>query len=120
MFGTCGVTPRELDTEYPFMDYEFMLGRCDVVSVKDEFIRTRAKSSPPTWKTRDNYRHRVAYCTGDFRKAMLKALTILTSLCRLRRRTRRLRQTSRRVSSSSMAACHGGHTYRTLPTHCAT
>jgi predicted RNA-binding protein len=77
VFGTCGVTPRELDTEYPFMDYEFMLGRCDVVSVKDEFIRNESKKlAAYLEKTRDSYRHRVAYCTGDFRKAMLKALTL--------------------------------------------
>jgi archaeosine synthase len=77
VFGTCGVTPRELDTEYPFMDYEFMLGRCDVVSVKDEFVRNESKKlAAYLEKTRENYKHRVAYCTGDFRKAMLKALTL--------------------------------------------
>jgi predicted RNA-binding protein len=77
VFGTCGVTPRELDEEYPFMDYEFMLGRCDVVSVKEEFVRNESKKlARYLEKTRDNYKHRVAYCMGDFRKAMEKALTM--------------------------------------------
>jgi predicted RNA-binding protein len=77
VFGTCGVTPRELDTEYPFMNYEFMLGRCDVVSVKDEFVRNESKKlAAYLEKTRHNYKHRVAYCLGDFRKAMQKALTL--------------------------------------------
>ena len=77
VFGTCGVTPRELDTEYPFMDYEFMLGRCDVASVKDEFVRNESrKLAAYLEKTRDRYRHRIAYCTGDFRRAMQKALTL--------------------------------------------
>lgn len=76
VFGTCGVTPRELDQEYPFMNYEFMLGRCDVVSVKDEFVRNESKKlARYLEKTRHCYRHRVAYCIGDFRKAMEKALT---------------------------------------------
>ena len=77
VFGTCGVTPRELDTEYPFMNYEFMLGRCDVVSVKDEIVRNESrKLAAYLEKTRTNYKHRVAYCLGDFRKAMQKALTL--------------------------------------------
>ena len=76
-FGTCGITPRELDEEYPFMDYEFMLGRCNIVTVKDEFVRNESKKlARYLEKTRDCYRHRVAYCIGDFRKAMEKALTM--------------------------------------------
>ncbi|MDI6896458.1 DUF5591 domain-containing protein [Methanocella conradii] len=76
-FGTCGVTPRELDEEYPFMHYEFMLGRCNVASVKDEFVRSESKRlARYLEKTRHCYRHRVAYCIGDFRKAMEKALTL--------------------------------------------
>lgn len=76
-FGTCGITPRELDEEYPFRDYEFMLGRCNVASVKDEFVRNESrKLARYLEKTRDSYRHRVAYCIGDFRRAMEKALTL--------------------------------------------
>lgn len=76
-FGTCGITPRELDEEYPFVNYEFMLGRCNVASVKDEFVRNESrKLARYLDKTRDCYKHRVAYCIGDFRKAMEKALTM--------------------------------------------
>ena len=76
-FGTCGITPRELDEEYPFTDYQFMLGRCDVAAVKDEFVRNESKKlARYLEKTRDYYRHRVAYCIGDFRRAMEKALTL--------------------------------------------
>jgi archaeosine synthase len=77
VFGTCGVTPRELDTEYPFMDYKFMLGRCDVPQIKREFHRLESKRlARYLEKTRDNYRHRIAYCLGDFRAAMEKAVEI--------------------------------------------
>jgi predicted RNA-binding protein len=73
-FGTCGVTPRELDTEYPFADYDFVLGNCNVLSVKKSFIELEShRLFRYLEKTRSNYGHRVAYCTGDFRKAMLKA-----------------------------------------------
>jgi archaeosine synthase len=73
-FGTCGVTPRELDAEYPFADYDFVLGDCDVVSVKKKFIELESlRLYRYLEKTRSNYRHRIAYCIGDFRKAMQKA-----------------------------------------------
>ncbi len=76
-FGTCGITPRELDEEYPFMDYQFMLGRCNIASVKDEFVRNESKKlALYLEKTRDYYKYRVAYCIGDFRRAMEKALTM--------------------------------------------
>ena len=71
VFGTCGITPRELDTEYPFMDYQFMLGKCNVAKVKRDFIRMESQRlSQYLEKTRDNYRHRIAYCIGDFRRSM--------------------------------------------------
>jgi len=74
VFGTCGVTPRELDAEYPFANYDFVLGDCNVLSVKKRFIELEShRLFRYLEKTRSNYRHRVAYCTGDFRKAMLKA-----------------------------------------------
>jgi predicted RNA-binding protein len=54
-----------------------MLGRCNVASVKDEFVRNESKKlARYLEKTRDCYKHRVAYCIGDFRKAMEKALTM--------------------------------------------
>jgi len=73
-FGTCGVTPRELDAEYPFVDYDFVLGDCDVLSIKKKFIELESvRLHRYLEKTRSNYCHRIAYCTGDFRKAMQKA-----------------------------------------------
>lgn len=77
VFGTCGITPRELDTEYPFMDYQFMLGKCNVAKVKRDFIKMESQRlSEYLKKTRDNYKHRIAYCIGDFRKAMELAVEI--------------------------------------------
>ncbi|MDK2825739.1 MAG: hypothetical protein PWQ63_822 [Methanolobus sp.] len=71
VFGTCGITPRELDTEYPFMDYQFMLGKCNVAKIKRDFIKMESQRlAEYLEKTRDNYKHRIAYCIGDFRKAM--------------------------------------------------
>jgi predicted RNA-binding protein len=71
VFGTCGITPRELDTEYPFMDYQFMLGKCNVAKIKRDFIKMESQRlAEYLEKTRDNYRYRIAYCIGDFRKAM--------------------------------------------------
>lgn len=73
-FGTCGVTPRELDTEYPFANYDFVLGNCNVLSVKKRFIELESsRLYRYLEKTRSSYRHRIAYCTGDFRKAMQRA-----------------------------------------------
>ncbi|MDG6244036.1 MAG: DUF5591 domain-containing protein [Methanolobus sp.] len=71
VFGTCGITPRELDTEYPFMDYHFMLGKCNVAKIKRDFIKMESERlSQYLIKTREHYKHRIAYCIGDFRKAM--------------------------------------------------
>jgi archaeosine synthase len=75
VFGTCGVTPREIDTEYPFMDYQFIMGKCNVAQVKRDFLKLESERlAAYLEKTRDNYKHRIAYCIGDFRKAMEKAL----------------------------------------------
>ncbi|MEM2924495.1 MAG: DUF5591 domain-containing protein [Methanocellales archaeon] len=76
-FGTCGVTPRELDTEYPFMHYNFMLGKCNVPEVKKQFIEIESQRLRRYLeKTRENYKYRIAYCIGDFRTAMLKAIEL--------------------------------------------
>ena len=73
-FGTCGVTPRELDTEYPFAHYDFVLGNCNVLSVKKRFVELESKRLYHYLeKTRNTYKHRIAYCTGDFRQAMQRA-----------------------------------------------
>jgi predicted RNA-binding protein len=75
VFGTCGVTPREIDTEYPFMDYQFIMGKCNVAMVKRDFLKMESERlAAYLEKTRDNYKYRIAYCIGDFRKAMEKAL----------------------------------------------
>ncbi len=76
-FGTCGVTPRELDAEYPFAHYDFVLGDCNVMSVKKRFIELeRTRLCRYLEKTRSNYQHRLAYCTGDFRRAMEQACSM--------------------------------------------
>ena len=73
-FGTCGVVPRELDVEYPFMNYSFMMGQCNVAKVKRDFLKTETKRiSDYLEHTKDNYKHRIAYCIGDFREAMTQA-----------------------------------------------
>lgn len=77
-FGTCGITPRELDTQYPFMHYSFMMGKCNVVRIKKDFIKLESERiAAYLEKTRRNYIHRIAYCIGDFRTAMEKALKII-------------------------------------------
>ncbi|MDY0266322.1 MAG: DUF5591 domain-containing protein [Methanimicrococcus sp.] len=73
-FGTCGVVPRELDVEYPFMNYAFMMGQCNVAKVKRDFLKTETKRiAEYLEKTKDNYEYRIAYCIGDFREAMIAA-----------------------------------------------
>lgn len=74
-FGTCGVVPRELDEEYPFMDYSFMMGKCSITSVKRDFMKTETERiAAYLGKTKDTYSYRIAYCIGDFREAMKKAV----------------------------------------------
>ncbi|MGZ4848769.1 MAG: DUF5591 domain-containing protein [Halobacteriota archaeon] len=73
-FGTCGITPRELDTEYPFAHYDFVLGNCNILSVKKRFVELESmRLYRYLEKTRNTYKHRIAYCTGDFRQAMQNA-----------------------------------------------
>ncbi|MDF1556684.1 MAG: DUF5591 domain-containing protein [ANME-2 cluster archaeon] len=77
VFGTCGITPRELDTEYPFMDYKFMLGQCNVPRIKREFHQLESQRlARYLLKTKGHYKHRIAYCIGDFRAAMEKAVEL--------------------------------------------
>ena len=76
-FGTCGVTPRELDTQYPFMHYSFMMGKCNVSKIKRISLKWKAKGLQLTLKTRNNYKDRIAYCIGDFRTAMEKAVEMV-------------------------------------------
>lgn len=75
VFGTCGITPRELDTQYPFMDYQFMMGKCNVSKIKRDFIKMESERiACYLEKTKNNYKYRIAYCIGDFRTAMEKAV----------------------------------------------
>jgi predicted RNA-binding protein len=78
VFGTCGITPREIDTEYPFTAYSFVLGKCNVASIKRDFIKMESERlARYLEKTRHNYEHRIAYCVGDFRTAMEKAVEMV-------------------------------------------
>lgn len=73
-FGTCGVTPRELDEQYPFTEYSFMMGKCNIAKVKADFLRIETKRLEAyLTHTKNNYKIRIAYCIGDFREAMLRA-----------------------------------------------
>lgn len=77
-FGTCGVVPRELDIQYPFMSYKFMMGKCNIPQIKRDFIKVESERlSSYLEKTRENYKYRIAYCIGDFRTAMEKALDMV-------------------------------------------
>ena len=60
------------------MNYSFMMGKCNVAKIKRDFIKIESERlAAYLEKTRNNYRHRIAYCIGDFRTAMEKALEIV-------------------------------------------
>lgn len=42
-FGTCGIVPRELDEKYPFYNYKFMMGKCNIKEIKDDFFKVESK-----------------------------------------------------------------------------
>jgi|Deesub1362A_J573_1020465.scaffolds.fasta_scaffold00610_15 predicted RNA-binding protein len=74
-FGTCGIVPRELDEVYPFAHYDFVLGKCNVIKIKEKFVKEESKRlGEYLIKTEKFYRKRIAYCIGDFRRAMEKAV----------------------------------------------
>jgi archaeosine synthase len=74
VFGTCGVVPRELERMFPFTHYRYMLGKCTDERIKRDFYRIETpRLVGYLRKTRETYRHRVAYCLGGFRKAMIRA-----------------------------------------------
>jgi predicted RNA-binding protein len=74
VFGTCGIVPRELDEEYPFSHYKFVLGKCTIPEIKETFIEIETERiSRYLLKTRNNYKVRIAYCLGEFREAMKRA-----------------------------------------------
>lgn len=74
VFGTCGVVPSELDTEYPFDSYRFVVGNAEK-SVQREFVRIEThRLKEYLIKTQKNYKNRIAYCLGVFREAMKNAV----------------------------------------------
>lgn len=74
VFGTCGVVPRELELMYPYASYRYMLGRCPDPAVHRSFLRIETvRLEGYLKKTAGTYRHRVAYCLGEFREAMQAA-----------------------------------------------
>ena len=74
-FGTCGIVPRELDEIYPFAHYDFFFGKCNVARIREKFIRMESRRLRDyLLKTRKHYKFRIAYCIGDFRRAMEKAV----------------------------------------------
>ena len=74
IFGTCGTVPAELECIYPFCNYHYMLGRTTNERIRRDFHRIEVyRLKGYLEKTRDTYRHRLAYCIGPFRKAMVEA-----------------------------------------------
>ena len=55
-----------------------MLGKCNVPKIKRDFIKMESERlARYLEKTQHNYRHRIAYCIGDFRTAMEKAVEMV-------------------------------------------
>jgi archaeosine synthase len=74
IFGTCGTVPAELELMYPFAHYHYMLGKTTDEKIRADFHRIEVQRiTGYLEKTRDNYRKRIAYCIGPFRKAMVEA-----------------------------------------------
>lgn len=74
VFGTCGTVPAELEHMYPFPNYRYMLGNCDVERIKDDFLEIETdRLLGYLKKTEKVYEFRVAYCIGLFREAMIRA-----------------------------------------------
>lgn len=74
VFGTCGTVPAELEGMYPYRNYHYMLGKTTDERVRRDFHRIEVyRLKGYLEKTRDTYRHRLAYCIGPFRKAMVEA-----------------------------------------------
>ena len=61
------------------MHYSFMMGKCNVAKIKRDFRKIESERlAAYLEKTRDNYKHRIAYCIGDFRTAMEKAVEMVS------------------------------------------
>ncbi len=75
VFGTCGTVPAELECMYPYRNYHYMLGRTTDERIRRDFHRIEVyRLKGYLEKTRTTYRHRLAYCIGPFRKAMVEAM----------------------------------------------
>lgn len=73
VFGTCGVIPAELEKMYPYAHYRYMLGRCTDETIKADFLRIETERvAGYLQKTRDTYAHRIGYCLGLFREALIR------------------------------------------------
>jgi len=74
IFGTCGTVPAELELMYPFAHYHYMLGKTTDEKIRTDFHTIEVRRLVGYLeKTRDNYKKRIAYCIGPFRKAMVEA-----------------------------------------------
>ncbi|HOI12442.1 MAG TPA: DUF5591 domain-containing protein [Methanoculleus sp.] len=74
VFGTCGTVPAELEGMYPYRNYHYMLGKTTDERIRRDFHRIEVyRLKGYLEKTRETYRHRLAYCIGPFRKAMVEA-----------------------------------------------
>lgn len=74
IFGTCGTVPAELECMYPYRNYHYMLGKATDERIRRDFHRIEVyRLKGYLEKTRETYRHRLAYCIGPFRKAMVEA-----------------------------------------------
>lgn len=75
VFGTCGTVPAELECMYPYRNYHYMLGKTTDERIRRDFHRIEAyRLKGYLEKTRETYRHRLAYCIGPFRRAMVEAM----------------------------------------------
>ncbi|WP_286681384.1 DUF5591 domain-containing protein [Methanoculleus sp. DTU007] len=75
IFGTCGTVPAELECMYPYQNYHYMLGKTTDERIRRDFHRIEVyRLKGYLEKTRETYRHRLAYCIGPFRKAMVEVM----------------------------------------------
>lgn len=73
IFGTCGIVPAELEEMYPYAHYHYMLGKCKDPKVLDDFLRIETdRIAGYLDKTRHQYKYRIGYCIGLFRKALIQ------------------------------------------------
>jgi archaeosine synthase alpha-subunit len=72
VFGTCGIVPAELEEMYPYAHYRYMLGKCTDEEIKKDFLRIETERvAGYLEKTRHAYLHRIGYCLGLFREALI-------------------------------------------------